>query len=180
MAFKSKITTDFARLLAGASAVALFAFLLRYIGMSHEPTWDELYHVLAARSWAENGTFAIADGEYTRAALFTRLIGIVTGWSDGSLDAIRLFCITIGTLLVLAVFLSVCALVGRAEAYVVERSSSGLGEGEPDDHRNDPTRQAANADGRPIRSEPHEQNRNHCEPQYGAAVAHDRSQSRGR
>jgi hypothetical protein len=119
MAYESNVPTDFVRLLAGTFAVALFAFLLRYIGMSHEPTWDELYHVLAARSWAENGTFAIADGEYTRAALFTRLIGIVTGWSDGSLDAIRLFCITIGTVLVLSVFLSVYTLVGRAEAYVV-------------------------------------------------------------
>ena len=119
MAYDSNVPTDSARFLAGAFVVALFAFLLRYIGMSHEPTWDELYHVLAARSWAENGTFAIADGEYTRAALFTRLIGIVTAWSDGSLDAIRLFCITLGTLLVLAVFLSVYKLVGRAEAYVV-------------------------------------------------------------
>ena len=119
MADRPKATNDTARLLLGAMAVALFAFMLRYIGMSHEPKWDELYHILAARSWAENGTFAIADGEYTRARLFTVLVGIVTGWSDGSLDAIRLFCITIGTLLVVAVFLTVHALVGRAEAWVV-------------------------------------------------------------
>ncbi|AUW58821.1 hypothetical protein C1T17_12700 [Sphingobium sp. SCG-1] len=36
---------------------------------------DEYYTTFAARSWAENGSFAILDGEYTRARLFTMLIG---------------------------------------------------------------------------------------------------------
>ncbi|MGK2909927.1 MAG: ArnT family glycosyltransferase [Sphingobium sp.] len=36
---------------------------------------DEYYTLFAARSWADNGTFAILDGEYTRARLFTILIG---------------------------------------------------------------------------------------------------------
>lgn len=37
---------------------------------------DEYYTMLAARSWAENGSFAILDGEYTRARLFTMLVGV--------------------------------------------------------------------------------------------------------
>jgi hypothetical protein len=112
------MSRDMRRLLIGVTLLIVFSFSIRYANSSHEPTSDELYHVLAAASWSESGSFAIADGEYTRAHIFTRLIGVVYGATDGDLDAIRLLCILIGSLLVVAVFFGVRFLVGPAEAYV--------------------------------------------------------------
>src|SRR4051794_19709663 len=56
--------------------IALFvaALLISAIRIGHPPEFDELYHVLAARGWLETGRFAIAEGEYNRAGLFTLLI----------------------------------------------------------------------------------------------------------
>ena len=98
--------------------VFLLAIAIRYINLSHEPIFDELYHVLAGASWWSDGTFAIAQGEYTRASVFTRLIGTVYGLTNGDLDAIRLFCITIGALLVVAVFIGVTAIASIREGYL--------------------------------------------------------------
>ena len=109
---------DFGRMLAGAVIVSLIALGLRLASFSHEPTWDELYHLLAARSWAETGTFAILDGEYVRAGLFTRLIAIVYSATDGNVDSVRLLCIAIGTALVFAVFLGVARIAGTRAAWV--------------------------------------------------------------
>jgi hypothetical protein len=106
------------RLITGIALVAVFAFSLRFANFSHEPIFDELYHVLAGAAWADSGAFAIADGEYHRAHLFTRLVGLVYDVSGGSLDAVRMFGITLGTLLVVAIFLGVRAIVGVTEAYV--------------------------------------------------------------
>ena len=40
------------------------------------PTIDELFHLLAASSWVRDGTYAIADGSYSRAWMFTQHVGI--------------------------------------------------------------------------------------------------------
>ncbi len=41
---------------------------------SATPTYDEFYHLLAARGWLQDGTFHIGSGHYDRAALFTRIV----------------------------------------------------------------------------------------------------------
>ncbi len=43
--------------------------------LEYPPWWAEIYHILAARSWMANGSLAIADGEYSRASLFTISLG---------------------------------------------------------------------------------------------------------
>ena len=106
------------RLIVGAILVFVFAFSLRFANLNHEPVPDELYHLLAAKSWVETGTFAVADGEYTRASVFTRLVGMVYAATGGDIDSIRILCILIGTVLVVTVFVSVWRLVGRYEAWV--------------------------------------------------------------
>ena len=104
--------------IVGSALVFTFAFALRYINFSHEPVFDELYHVLAGASWWQDGTFAIGQGEYTRASLFTRLTGVVYGMTNGDLDAIRLFCVVIGSLLIVAVYVGVAAITTEREGYV--------------------------------------------------------------
>ena len=53
----------------GLAAAALFS-----IRLGIEPEFDELYHLLAARSYLETGQLAIAEGIYDRGAAFTILV----------------------------------------------------------------------------------------------------------
>jgi hypothetical protein len=60
-----------------AVSLLLLAFLIRIIGIGDAALrTDEIYHLLAGRSWADHGTLAMGDGVYTRA----RYYSIVTGW----------------------------------------------------------------------------------------------------
>lgn len=53
------------------------ALLTRLIGVGDAPPrTDDLYNFIAAKSWMENGTLAMADGVYKRAKLYS----IVTAW----------------------------------------------------------------------------------------------------
>jgi hypothetical protein len=79
------MTTNFAHRQSGLAsspyviAAVLFAaaLLLRLFGIGDAPPrTDDLYNFIAARSWADNGTLAMADGFYTR----TKYFSIVTGW----------------------------------------------------------------------------------------------------
>jgi hypothetical protein len=111
-------STGLVRLLVGVLLVAAFAFSLRIVNYSHEPAPDELYHLLAAQSWVEDGSFAIADGQYTRARPFTRLVGLVHAATGGDLDSIRVASIVLGTLFVVAVLLGVRLLAGETESLI--------------------------------------------------------------
>jgi len=64
----------------------------------HPPEYDELLHILAARSLNETGLPSIADGLYTRAELYTRLIAWVTNFSDNELVVARLPALIFGML----------------------------------------------------------------------------------
>ena len=55
-------------------ALFLVALLIAVARIVHQPEFDELYHILAARGWLETGRFAIAEGAYNRAGMFTLLI----------------------------------------------------------------------------------------------------------
>jgi len=65
--------------LPGAAAsllAALFACLVYALTIQTRPAHiDEFYHLLAGRSWAADGSFAILDGRYERARLFTVMVG---------------------------------------------------------------------------------------------------------
>ncbi|MGR3464997.1 hypothetical protein [Limimaricola sp.] len=56
-----------------AVLVFLLACLSRVALLDAAPFYDELYHLLAARSWLDSGTMGIAEGTYTRSAAYTRL-----------------------------------------------------------------------------------------------------------
>ena len=107
-----------AQIVIGLVFVVTVAALFRLVNLDHEPTSDELYHLLAAESWVESGTFAVGDGHYPRASSFTRLIGLVHGVTDGSLLWIRSLCVFVGILLIVSVYFSVNRLIGIREALV--------------------------------------------------------------
>lgn len=57
----------------GAGLLALIVYGLTI--QTRDAHIDEYYHLLAARSWQQDGSFAILDGVYNRAKLFTILVG---------------------------------------------------------------------------------------------------------
>jgi hypothetical protein len=57
----------------------LFCCALYAINLDKPPHFDELYHVLAARGFEATGQYAIAEGVYTRAWLFTRVVAGLFG-----------------------------------------------------------------------------------------------------
>jgi hypothetical protein len=82
----------------------LVSVLVRSAFLEHHPIHDELQHLLAARSWAEDGSFSTADGEYTRGGLYTILIGVVYKYFGDSIAAARWSSVIVGSLWVVAVF----------------------------------------------------------------------------
>lgn len=96
----------------------LVALSVRLLYLDHEPIHDELQHLLAGQSWARDGTFAVADGSYTRGALYTALVGIVYGAFDQSVTAVRMMSVILGALWVVAVFLWCRLRVGRGVAWI--------------------------------------------------------------
>lgn len=73
--------------------------------LEHPPSWDEMYHLLAARSWAEEGSFAVGNGEYPRGALYTMALGGLFWLFGEDVILARAFSVAAGSLLVAAVFL---------------------------------------------------------------------------
>ena len=89
-----------------AGFIFLLALAVRLLGVSSNPVHvDELYHLLAGRSWVEEGTFRMLDGEYLRSRGFTALVGYIFelfGRSD--LYIARLPSVLAGALLTSAIF----------------------------------------------------------------------------
>ena len=103
-----------------ASLVLAFAFVIQVVfgSFDHGPIVDELFHILSARSWAEEGTFAIAEGEYRRGHLFTAAIGTVFWLFGENVAYARGFSTTAGILWVLSLFLFVRHVGGRVAGYL--------------------------------------------------------------
>jgi hypothetical protein len=103
-----------------AGLVFVVALLVRWIGVGSNPVHvDELYHLLAGRSWAEEGTLRMLDGEYLRGRGFTMLVGSVFelfGRSD--LFIARLPSIVAGALLVSALFCWLYRQAGQQAAWI--------------------------------------------------------------
>ena len=109
----------------GAGLVLLAALAFRLGLMTAAPEFDELYHVLAARSLNDIGELAILDGAYTRANLYTRgVAGIMSLVGDDGLTTARLLSLAFGCLLPAIVFLWVRSITdtltaGIAAAFAV-------------------------------------------------------------
>lgn len=91
----------------GLGALLALTAGLRLWHLGYAPTYDELFHLLAARAWLDGGTFCIADclQSYDRGASFTVLVAGAMALFGESIEAARLPSVFAGTLLVLAVFL---------------------------------------------------------------------------
>jgi len=75
------LTNRYAKLFSSPLFIGLvllfLAALVRFVGIGDAALrTDEIYHLLAGRSWADHGTLAMGDGLYTRARLYT----MATGW----------------------------------------------------------------------------------------------------
>lgn len=97
--------------------------LLTHALINHPPEYDELLHILSARSMSATGIPAIADGVYSRAEIYTRLIAWVTQFGDNELLVARLPALVCGVILtaVVSAWVSVRAgwLAGLAAAAVL-------------------------------------------------------------
>lgn len=103
---------------AEASCLLLAALSLRLWHLDHVPIYDELYHVLAGRSWALDGTLTIGDGEYRRASLFSMGTGLMFCLFGESLATARIIPVVAGAVLVVAVFLWTRSVAGRLTAWI--------------------------------------------------------------
>lgn len=104
--------------LGGPLAVLMIALALRLVVNEHGLKFDELYHVLAARSWATDGTFRIADGEYTRAAPFTMLLGLVIQVLGEHEVVLRLLPTVFGSIWVVVLFVWLRSVTDELTAWI--------------------------------------------------------------
>lgn len=100
--------------------IFVLALAVRLLHLGDSPWIDEFYHILAARSWLEDGTLQIiADGrEYGRAVLFTYLVAGVIALFGDSLEVARLPAVVLGALWVTAVFAWTWWVAGRMAAWI--------------------------------------------------------------
>ena len=120
---KSKLPVQFSSrtvLFFDILILILFCFSVLILALNHAGamTFDEFYHFLAARSWAENGTLAIGDGAYDRGWLFTKAVGVAFVLFGESIKAARYVPVLGGVAWSLAVFLWSRFFLGRGIAWI--------------------------------------------------------------
>jgi hypothetical protein len=71
---------------AASLAGALLLLNIARTIIHHQPVYDELVHVLAARGLLLTGQPVIAGGTYDRAVLFTHLVAKCIQWQGDSLE----------------------------------------------------------------------------------------------
>ena len=84
-------------------ALAMLHGYFASIYIDHLPLYDEMYHMLAAESWRTSGELRILDGEYLRAPLFTKLVGLSANICGPSLECARGISVAASVLLVFLV-----------------------------------------------------------------------------
>ena len=100
--------------------LAIIAVFVRLtgVGIDHLPVGDEMFHVLSAQSWMNNGTLNIADGIYDRAALFSKSVGVLFSYFGDTLVMARLPALIFGVLWVLLLFVFVEKHSSRLAAWI--------------------------------------------------------------
>lgn len=103
-----------------ALAVFALAFLVRLLFTADLPArFDELYHLFAARSWADDGTLTVGHGVYDRGRYFTVLIGLLFEMTGSrSLLTARLLSVFCGSVLIALIFLWVRREAGRTAGWI--------------------------------------------------------------
>lgn len=99
--------------------VMLLAATVRALHLDHPHTYDELYHLFAAKSLVERGTLAIADGEpYARARGYTYLVAEVFRLAGVGLTQMRLASLVAGTATVGLLFVWLRIATNRSAAWI--------------------------------------------------------------
>ena len=111
-------TKDRIALVASSSLLFLAALTMRLVGIDSAPGDNEIFHILAARSWLQDGTFSIAYGAYQRNPEFTALLGLVFQTFGESPAIARMPAALAGSLMVVVLFLWMRLTVGRAAAWI--------------------------------------------------------------
>ena len=89
---------------------------LAHVG-SATPTYDEFYHLLAARGWLATGSFSIGTGSYERAIPFTRIVAESIRLFGDTIIAGRLPAVIAGALWAVAVFVWTKHVAGALAAW---------------------------------------------------------------
>lgn len=97
--------------------VASVAVSIHLLANQQPMFWDEYYHLLSARSWAGEGSLAIADGSYDRAAWVSISVGMMFRVFGESLLAARVLPGIALVLWACGLFFWVRHLVGRGAAW---------------------------------------------------------------
>jgi hypothetical protein len=84
--------------------LTLLALSVRLPLISQGPMMDELYHLFAAKSWLADGELTIADGIYTRAAGYTKLIAYGFGLFGEHIEVLRMVGVTAAVLTLIILF----------------------------------------------------------------------------
>lgn len=71
-----RLSPEFCNVAGLGITVFAFGVITRLAHLNAPPSYDELYHILAAQSWLKDGTLAVYQGEYARVPLYT----IFTAW----------------------------------------------------------------------------------------------------
>ncbi|MFQ5467844.1 MAG: hypothetical protein ACE5DS_06875 [Kiloniellaceae bacterium] len=103
--------------------VAAFLFVAALIQLvvgsyNHLAGVDEIYHRLAARSWLSDGTLAVGNGAYARAAGYTILLALVQSVLGDSLAVARGLSTVFGLMWAATLFLWLRTVGGRVVAWI--------------------------------------------------------------
>lgn len=96
----------------------LLAAVVRVAQIDATAHIDEMYHLLSALSWLEEGAFEIGDGHYTRARAYTILVAASIELFGESLVAARLPSLLAGLAWIGFVFLWTQQVVGLKAAWI--------------------------------------------------------------
>jgi 4-amino-4-deoxy-L-arabinose transferase-like glycosyltransferase len=94
------------------------ALAMRLAHLDDFATFDELYHVLAARGWLAEGEMRIAEGTYERAPLYTLLVAQFFALFGESLEVARVPSVLAGAALVVLVFVWTRKVAGALAAWL--------------------------------------------------------------
>lgn len=96
----------------------LLALLVRLPLIGEAPMMDELYHLFAAKSWLAEGELAIADGVYTRASGYTKLIALGFDLFGEHIEVLRMIGVIAAALSLIALFFWTRTVAGAAAAWI--------------------------------------------------------------
>ena len=100
------------------AAIFCFAFGIRLLELDRAFTGNELFHLLAGRSWSEDGTFSVAYGEYNRNGNFSIFLNLLTQIFGERAVVARMPAVLAGSLSAVALYVWMRFAAGRGAGWV--------------------------------------------------------------